>query len=668
MGNEAIALGAIEAGVQVATGYPGTPSTEALETIIRYAKSGGIYTEWSSNEKVALETAVGAAYSGAKALVTMKQVGLNVASDPLMSLSYIGVKGALVLLVADDPGPHSSQTEQDTRAFGHFANLPVLDPATPQEAYELTKLAFELSHEYEIPVILRTTTRVSHGSGDVELGTSDGMEAGMEAGQIKPVAWDFEGFTRDRRWTIFPRLTAERHPWLEGLQVQLSERFSALPYNTVSGQGKIGIMASGVSALYAKEAIRGFEDIFTLFRIGTVHPFPEKAALDFLKGVENLIVIEELDPYLEEEALKLIGKEHLQVDIYGKKDSFFPVSGEYSVDLVIDGIDKVLEAVGIASRLSHASPAVLREELPPLPIRAPTLCAGCMHRTVFYAFKQAAKQLRKEAKAVQAPETAHAEQTSEASQKVQAVQTDTIFSGDIGCYTLGNAHPLNMVDTCLCMGAGVSIAGGLSRTNPEAKHVAFIGDSTFFHSGIPAVVNAVYNEADITLAVLDNRTTAMTGHQPHPGIGVTALGSSSKAIDIANVVRSCGFEFVKTVEVESLAECVEAARVAMDFRGPSAVVFKGKCVGITKSDKRCVIDPELCTGCGFCAKQLGCPALALPGGVGEGGADNAENSENADNEENAKREKPQILDNCSGCGLCAEICPSGAIKTEEVLR
>ncbi|AKB25415.1 Indolepyruvate oxidoreductase subunit IorA [Methanosarcina sp. MTP4] len=659
MGNEAIALGAIEAGVQVATGYPGTPSTEALETVIRYSEKGGIYTEWSSNEKVALETAVGAAYSGAKALVTMKQVGLNVASDPLMSLSYIGVKGALVLLVADDPGPHSSQTEQDTRAFGHFANLPVLDPATPQEAYELTKLAFELSHEYEIPVILRTTTRVSHGSGDVEIGTSAGMDAGMEAGQIKPVAWDFEGFTRDRRWTIFPRLTAERHPWLEGLQVQLSELFSALPYNTVSGQGKIGIMASGVSALYAKEAIRGFEAGFTLFRIGTVHPFPGKAALDFLKGIENLIVIEELDPYLEEEALKLIGKEHLQVDVYGKKDGFFPVSGEYSVDLVIDGIDKVLETIGIASRLSHASPAVLREKLPPLPIRAPTLCAGCMHRTVFYAFKQAAKQLRKETKALQAPDT---EQT------VQAVQTDTIFSGDIGCYTLGNAHPLNMVDTCLCMGAGVSIAGGLSRTNPEAKHVAFIGDSTFFHSGIPAVVNAVYNEADITLAVLDNRTTAMTGHQPHPGIGVTALGSSSKAIDIANVVLSCGVEFVKTVEVESLAECVEAAKAAMEFRGPSAVVFKGKCVGITKSDKRCIIDPDLCTGCGFCVKQLGCPALALPGGaVGKSGED-AEKAGSVGNAGNAESEKPQILDNCSGCGLCAEICPSGAIKTEEVLR
>ncbi|MFZ2498386.1 indolepyruvate ferredoxin oxidoreductase subunit alpha [Methanosarcina sp.] len=617
MGNEAIALGAIEAGVQVVTGYPGTPSTEALETILRYADRCGIYTEWSSNEKVALETAVGAAYSGAKVLVTMKQVGLNVASDPLMSLTYIGVKGALVLLVADDPGPHSSQTEQDTRAFGHFANIPVLDPATPQEAYELTKLAFELSHEFEIPVILRTTTRVSHSCGDVELAVAE--PAAVEA--------SCEGFVKDRRWTIFPRLTAERHPWLEKVQVQLSERFSELPFNSVLGNGKIGIIASGVSVLYAKEAVTHFEELFTIFRVGTVYPFPEQMVLSFLKGVNRLIVVEELDPYLEEQVLQLLGRSHLPVDVYGKKNGFFPVSGEYNVDIVIDGINKVLSVLGETSCISHASPAVLRGELPPLPIRAPTLCAGCMHRTVFYAFKKAAKQLKKDS---------------------QAAQTDTIFSGDIGCYTLGNAHPLNMVDTCLCMGAGMSIAGGLFRTNPETKHVAFIGDSTFFHSGIPAVVNAVYNGADVTLAVLDNRTTAMTGHQPHPGIGVTALGSASKVIDIADVVRSCGIEFVRAVEIDSrensLENCVKAAKEAMEFKGPSVIVFKGKCVGITKSDKRYTIDHEQCTGCSLCVKQLGCPALFLSSG----------------------EDKPFIQDSCSGCGLCAQVCPSGAISIQEV--
>jgi indolepyruvate ferredoxin oxidoreductase, alpha subunit len=620
LGNEAIALGAMEAGVQVVTGYPGTPSTEALETIARHADRCGIYTEWSSNEKVALETAVGAAYSGAKALVTMKQVGLNVASDPLMSLTYIGVKGALVLLVADDPGPHSSQTEQDTRVFGHFLNVPVLDPATPQEAYELTKLAFELSHEFEIPVILRTTTRVSHSCGDV-------ITAAKEPSTVDASC---EGFVKDRRWTIFPRLTAERHPWLESVQVQLSERFSGLSYNSISGDGRIGIIASGVSILYTKEVVRDFEGLFKLFRVGTVYPFPEKAALSFLSGIDSLIVVEELDPYLEEQMLQLLGKARLSVGVYGKKNGFFPVSGEYNVDIVIDSINKVLSELGETSRLSHALPAVLKEELPPLPIRAPTLCAGCMHRTVFYAFKQAAKQFKK------------------------SHMTDTIFSGDIGCYTLGNAHPLNMVDTCLCMGAGISIAGGLFRTNPEAKHVAFIGDSTFFHSGIPAVVNAVYNGSDITLAVLDNRTTAMTGHQPHPGIGITALGTTSKAIDIAEIVRSCGVGFVRTVDMDSLENrlenilesCVEASKEAMNFKGPAVVVFKGKCVGIAKYDKRYEIDPESCTGCSFCIKQLGCPALFLPAG----------------------KDKALIQDSCSGCGLCARICPSGAIRTQEIIH
>ena len=612
MGNEAIARGAIEAGVNIVTGYPGTPSTEVLENVSRYAEGCGIYTEWSSNEKVALETAVGAAYSGAKTLVTMKQVGLNVASDPLMSLSYIGIKGALILMVADDPGPHSSQTEQDTRAFGRFANIPVLDPSNPQEAYEFVKLAFLISHKFETPVILRTTTRVSHSCGDVVLATEE----------PRPVQANWEGFVKDRRWTIFPKLTAERHPLLEGLQTNLSEYFSGLPCNSVSGSGKIGILASGVSALYVKEAIKGFEELFTFFKVGTVYPFPGKAAFSFLQGIEKLLVIEELDPYLEEQALQLIGKTHLQVDVYGKTNGFFPVSGEYTADLVLDGINRVLESLGRNVRLSHAVPAVSGSKLPALPVRAPTLCAGCMHRTVFYAFKQAAKQLKKEA------------------------QVDSVFSGDIGCYTLGNAYPLNMVDTCLCMSAGVSIAGGLSRTNPEVRQVAFIGDSTFFHSGIPAVVNAVYNRANITIAVLDNWTTAMTGHQPHPGIGITALGKVSKAIDIAALIRSCGVELVKEIRAENLSDCVKAAKEAMEFEGPSAIVFKGRCVGITKSTSYCKIDPELCTGCGFCVKQLGCPALFLP--LGE--------------------DKPVIQDNCSGCGLCAQICSSEAIKIEELKR
>ncbi len=620
MGNEAIAFGAIKAGIQIASGYPGTPSTEVMETIISHANEYGIYAEWATNEKVALETAAGAAYSGANAIVTMKQVGLNVASDPLMSLSYIGVKGSLVILVSDDPGPLSSQTEQDTRVFGHFANIPILDPSTPQEAYDMTKLAFELSHEMETPVILRTTTRVSHGCADVLIE------------DIDHVSGDIEGFVKDTRWTIFPKLTSQRHPLLEDLQIRMSDRFSAYfkdnSFNSISkGSSSIGIAASGVSYLYAKEAIRDRSGTFSVFKAGTVYPFPEKAALEFLKDITDLIVVEELDPYLEEQFLQLAGKHRLNVNIYGKKDCSFPVSGEYDVDVVIEGINRSLKKInGDIPLLSYLSPAIDLNDVPPLPIRTPTLCAGCMHRTVFYAFKKAASKLR--------------------SQK----GVDSVFSGDIGCYTLGNAPPLNMVNTCLCMGAGISIAAGLSHTQEysngqKAKQVAFIGDSTFFHSGIAAVISAVYNNADITIAVLDNRTTAMTGHQPHPGIGITALGSPAKVIDIADILKSCGVGMVRTVEVNALDECIDIATKAMEYEGPSSVVFRGKCVAISKGKGQYLVDEEKCTGCRLCASQLGCPAIfSKSSGL------------------------PMIQDTCSGCGLCAQICPSDAIVLKEVLQ
>jgi indolepyruvate ferredoxin oxidoreductase alpha subunit len=618
MGNEAIAFGAMKAGLQIASGYPGTPSSEVMETIISHAQELGIYAEWATNEKVALETAVGAAYSGANAIVTMKQVGLNVASDPLMSLSYIGIKGSLVILVSDDPGPHSSQTEQDTRVFGHFLNIPVFDPSTPQEAYDMTKLAFELSHEMETPVILRTTTRVSHGCADVTVE------------DIDPVSGDIERFVKDTRWTIFPKLTAQRHPLLEELQVTMSGRFSeyfaANSFNSITkGSGNtIGIAASGVSGLYAREAITDCPGIFSFFKLATAYPFPEKAALGFMEGLTDLIVVEELDPYMEEQFLQVAGRHHLNINIHGKTDGCFPFSGEYNVDVVIDGINNALDRTGDrACRLSHSGAAVEADDIPPLPVRAPTLCAGCMHRTVFYAFKKAAAGLRSK------------------------TGIDSVFSGDIGCYTLGNARPLNMVDTCLCMGAGISIAAGLSHTQElgngiKAKQVAFIGDSTFFHSGIAAVVSAVYNNADITIAVLDNRTTAMTGHQPHPGIGITAMGSPAKMIDIAEVLTSCGVGMVTTVGADDLGKCMEAATAAMEFEGPSAVVFKGKCVAISKGTGQYMVEEDKCTGCKLCINQLGCPAISsVSAGL------------------------PDIQDTCSGCGLCAQICPSGAIVPKE---
>lgn len=595
MGNQAIALAAMEAGVNIATGYPGTPSSEVLETIAQNADKYDIYVEWSTNEKVALETAIGAAYAGAKAITTMKQVGLNVASDPLMSLSYIGVKGALVIMVADDPGPHSSQTEQDTRSFARFANIPVLDPATPQEAHDMTLWAFNLSNQLQTPVIMRTTTRVSHGCADVTIG------------DISKASWDIEGFTKDPRWAIFPKLTAQRHPWLENLQGELANIFSASPFNCISGNGKIGIISSGISRKYVQEALGHLGLNVKLLEIGTPYPFPEAKALEFAKGLDHIIAVEELDSYLEEQTLQLVGRFKLPARVLGKIDGMFPKCGEYNVDVVEDGLQKCLKYIGAESGIKTPVPIVEAQNIPPLPNRQPTLCAGCMHRTVFYAFKRALNGI------------------------------PAVFSGDIGCYTLGNAQPLDMVDTCLCMGAGISIAAGLQHAQPNVKHIAFIGDSTFFHSGIPAIINAVYNNANIIIAVLDNRTTAMTGHQPHPGIGITATGKPTAAVSIAEIARSCGVKTAEEIDGQNLKACTDAIKRVVEVDGPSVLIFKGPCTNLEKSDKHYTIDEQICTLCNYCVEQLGCPALFVIDDM------------------------PAIQSTCAGCGLCAQICPVGAI-------
>lgn len=602
MGNEAIALSAIASGVQFATGYPGTPSTEVMETLIKNAKKYGYYVEWATNEKVALETAIGASFSGTDTIVTMKQVGLNVASDPLMSLTYLGVKGALVLLVTDDPGPHSSQTEQDTRSFGLFSNVPVIDPSDSKEAYKMTKYAFELSKKYETPVILRTTTRVSHRCDDVLVD------------DLNKIPFKTSGFSKDSRWAIFPRLTAERHPVLEALQNTLSEEFSNSNFNFIQGTGKIGIITSGASYHYVVESISNNKHDFSILKIGTPYPFPEKKVFEFINSVDCILIVEELDPYLEDQTLKLIGKLGINKPVYGKYNKYFPCCGEYNVKLVLDGINKVLESLNY-EKIKFSNVIDTQNVNVPLPVRPPTLCAGCMHRTVFYGFKKVSKEFEK--KGIQ-----------------------TIFSGDIGCYTLGNAPPIELIDTCICMGAGISVASGISKTSKNSKNVAFIGDSTFFHSGIPAVISAVYNKSDITIAVLDNRTTAMTGHQPHPGTGKTAGFEDTKLIEIEGILKSCGLDFVKSVSTENLDECINVSRESIEYNGPSAVVFRGNCVSLVKSKLKCRVDTEKCTGCKICFEELGCPAIVMD------------------------RDIPNITSNCIACGLCVAVCPFNAIINE----
>lgn len=587
MGNQAIALGAIRAGVGVVTGYPGTPSTEILETVAK-RNPGSIYVEWSVNEKSAMEVAAGAAYAGARAMVTMKQVGLNMASDPLMSLAYIGIQGGMVVIAADDPGPISSQTEQDTRHFGQFSKLPVFDPSSPEEAYEMIGDAFEYSEKYHTPVLFRPTTRVCHGCASIEVEET--------TKKIVP-----EGFVKDTsKWVIFPQTSFRNHQKIEARQPVLAKDFSSYRFNQLTGSGKKGIATAGISYAYTKEALSLLHTDTKLLKVATPNPFPEPLALEFLSGLEEVLVIEELDPVIERELVYLCGKHHLPVTIRGKLTGDIACAGENTVGSVEAAISNYLDVP------THNIPD--REELPPLPVRPPVLCAGCPHRASFYAVKQAMKGKK------------------------------AVFSGDIGCYTLGNAKPLDMVDTCLCMGAGVTIAQGLHRVEPDAVNFAFIGDSTFFHTGIPGVINALYNETDIVLIVLDNSTTAMTGHQPHPGTGRTMMGEITEKISIPKVLEGLGVPSITRVNPFDLDQAISAVKKAAEVKGVSAVIFEAPCIAVTKPAARYEIDRDRCTGCKKCIRELGCPAIFVKDG------------------------KPSISPStCYGCSICAQVCPFDAI-------
>ena len=597
MGNEAIALGTLAAGVNLVCGYPGTPSTEVLETVAK-RRGESVYVEWSVNEKTAMEIAGGAAYAGARALVTMKQMGLNVASDPLMCLEYIGVKGGLVVLVADDPGPISSQTEQDTRRFASFSKVPVFDPSSAQEAYDMIREAFRFSEEYRTPVFLRPTTRVSHGYAAVQVLDPEEYET-----------HPYDGFEKDSsRWVIFPRLSFANHRKIEERNAHLSDVLSDNPGNRIEpaegafAESRKGIASGGFSYTCVMEARETLGKVRTL-KVSTPFPFPEKKAVEFLSGLDEVLCVEELDPVIERELVYLCGKYSLPVRILGKQTGHIALSGENTRDSV---------NAAVAAFLSVPLPETSAGDLPPLPVRPPVLCAGCPHRASFYAVKQAMKGRK------------------------------TIFCGDIGCYTLGNAMPLDMVDTCLCMGAGLGIAQGINHLEKDRSCFAFVGDSTFFASALPGVVNAVYNQAEFTLVVLDNSTTAMTGHQPHPGTGRTMMGNVVDKISIENILRGIGVTEVVTVNPLNLAEAVEAVRKTADLPGVKAIIFRSPCIALTKPQSRVTIDPEKCVGCKKCIREIGCPALSFSGGKAV--ADPAQ---------------------CTGCGLCAQLCPAGAIEGGE---
>ena len=667
MANEAFAHAALEAGVRVVAGYPGTPSSELIETVARLRAEGcahGVHVEWSTNEKAALELLAGASYAGARCLFTCKQVGLNVASDALMSLNYVGVKGGLVLYVADDPGPISSQTEQDTRRFGAFAKVPVLDPSTPEEGFAMIKEAFDLSERYGTPVVVRPTTRICHASTFFEV-ADETFARDIPEG----------GFVKNSKWVIFPKRAYDAHGEINERLRQMGREFckeDLSRFNTVrevpaggsfdqstvlSGSdflaakeaeesfddvlewegvarsdGKkgasscVGIVAGGVSAAYAREALRMLEHAQRgtgFMQVGTPFPFPEELARVFLRDLSTVMVFEELDHVIEDGLVLTVGRKHLACDVLGRSSGMLRDRGENAVDDILTSLSGFFGAYADADIVRP----VLSDQVPryegSLPARPPVLCAGCPHRGSFYAVKSALDG------------------------------REAVLCGDIGCYTLGNAAPLDAVDTCLCMGAGITMAQGFDVVEPGKKQVAFVGDSTFFASGLTGVANAVYNGHDITVCVLDNATTAMTGGQPHPGTGITLMGERRKPIDIRSVLDALGVELIVEADPLERAGAVAAAREAIDFEGASAIIFRSPCVQLKKPDPAFEVDADLCTGCKRCISEIGCPGLGF--------------SPDARGPRSKERGQAFVdATQCNGCGLCVQICPFEAIKRREV--
>lgn len=586
LGNEAIARGAIEAGVQVVAAYPGTPSSEITETLAGVAKQLGIYVEWSTNEKVAFEVALAASICGVRAMAAMKHVGVNVAHDPIMTASYIGANGGLVLLVADDPWMWSSQNEQDTRYVAEQAYLPVLEPSSAQEAKDMIVDAFRLSEEFKHMFLVRSVTRIGHARGDVVLG-----EISKEKRQGH--------FEKNPSLLIYTPPGARRN---RALMIERFERIrkavNSLTYNQLEpAQGaKLGVIACGLSYGYALEAIRwlGLDGKVSVLKIGTPHPLPGELVKRLLTSVDEVLVVEELEPFVENHVKVIAQEANIPVKIHGK--DLVPLIGELSTGKVAQAIAKLTNA-----KLPFSFDEIdklSRETAPLSPPRPPILCPGCPHRASYYGVKIAAKRVARD----------------------YGKEIEPIYAGDIGCYALAATPPLEMPDTLVCMGGSFGLANGLAHV-VDVPIVAILGDSTFFHSGIPPLINAVYNKARITMVVLDNSVTSMTGFQPHPGTGYTATGDETVKLKSEDIARACGVKFIKVVDSFDVKKAIDTVEKAIRFNGPSLVVLRGLCTQISQKDKRrqgekivpYQVDQEKCIKCqvGVATKNKMLPCAAV---------------------------------------------------------
>lgn len=597
-GNEAIALGAYYAGIGVATAYPGTPSTEILEALASYED---IYVEWSTNEKVALEVGLGACYTGIRTLVSMKHVGLNVAANPFLAAATTGIDGGLVIVSADDPGIHSSQGEQDNRHYAKLAKVPVLEPTDSQSAYDLMPLAFEISEKFDTPVMLRTTTRVSHSKSVVNI------MGKRHLFKKKP------GFQRNvQKYVMLPVNARIRRPNIEERLVKLAEFAETFPFNTIEpGEKQLGIIASGIGYQYAREVFPKA----SFLKLGMTYPLPIKLLRSFAGSVKRILVVEELDPFLEE-SVKALG-----INVVGKE--FIPRIGELNVDAV----NAAAEKMGVLKKKTTLPAVNIPADLPKRP---PLLCPGCPHASMFYVLASAGQRLKLPNAKVK-----------------ESKESPLTITGDIGCYTLATYPPLNAMDTTACMGASIGQAIGMEKAGLKTKIAAVIGDSTFLHSGITPLIDAVYNQSKITVIILDNGTTAMTGHQEHPATGISAQGKKVGQVILEDLVRGLGISDVKVVDAFKIRELRAAVKDSLERPELSVIISRGPCaVRTPRGSDVSVIDSERCNKCDICL-LIGCPAIQSDG-------------------------EKLLIDSlmCMGekCTVCQQICPRQAIKPSSQLK
>ncbi len=592
MGNQAVVRGALEAGIDVAATYPGTPASEIGDNFAKIAKKAGVYFEYAINEKIAFETALTASWSGLRSLVSMKHVGLNVAADALMSITYGGTDGGMVLVMGDDPSCFSSQNEQDSRNFARFAQMPCMEPCNPQETKDMVKYAFDLSEQFRLPVMIRETTRIAHGSGNVVFGE---MAPRERKGHLK----------KDKlRKAVLPAHAYQLHPDLLKRIDELAIHIESSPWIHMDLKGKMGIIANGNSMNYAKEALRfeNKQEEFSTLHLGFTYPLPKKQIEAMLRHCDEILIVEELDAITEDFAKKLAFDLGISCKIYGK--DILPKTYEFDTGIVHSAITQAFRLT--PKEKFSVNYTVPQEMLPP---RYPVLCPGCPHRATFFAIKKAFPK--------------------------------GVYTSDIGCYTLGIQPPLNAVDTCVCMGASISMGVAFSKFL-EDQVVATIGDSTFYHTGIPALANASYNGSKATVVVMDNSITAMTGQQPCPSCGVSSLGDPCNPIYPEKVAESLNIPFVEVVDPLDLNKTIEVMKKAAKHDDTSFIVTRSICCMIDKEKRPLVeVKKDVCIGCQICTKTFGCPALIW----------------------RSEEKKVEVDTNlCNGCSVCIQVCPSKAIQ------